>query len=52
MDTEELRKRGFTVMRGFMDRSSCGRVREAMDALLGPERREVVPNRRLGDHSR
>ena len=49
VDTEELRERGFTVVRGFMDRGSCGRVREAMDALLGPERREVVPNRKLGD---
>ena len=36
LDVEELRTRGFTVVRQFCDRASCQAARDAIDGFFGP----------------
>ena len=42
VDVTELRERGWTVVRGFLDASSCQQARAAMDREFGVEPTEQV----------
>ena len=36
VDYEEVRTRGFTIVRGMIDPALCRRLRDTVDAIVGP----------------
>ena len=52
LNLADLRARGFVVIKGFCDSSTCRAARQAIDALFGPygESSFDVPREALGDN--